>query len=105
MVEGLTPTIVGYLPTWIIYFTTYDHFKRYLNAHLTTIQPVVHMSGTFDLILSVNIVYFNIEFVICVCVCKAAVMAGTCSTIATNPLWLIKTRMMVLTYHLIIYIL
>lgn len=25
--RGLTPTVVGYLPTWAIYFTIYDHCK------------------------------------------------------------------------------
>lgn len=25
--RGLTPTIVGYLPTWAIYFTIYDYCK------------------------------------------------------------------------------
>jgi solute carrier family 25 folate transporter 32 len=25
--RGLTPTVVGYLPTWAIYFTIYDYCK------------------------------------------------------------------------------
>lgn len=25
--RGLTPTVVGYIPTWAIYFTAYDYCK------------------------------------------------------------------------------
>lgn len=28
--RGLGPTIIGYLPTWAIYFTVYDQVKRQL---------------------------------------------------------------------------
>ncbi|KAI9476518.1 MAG: mitochondrial carrier domain-containing protein [Benjaminiella poitrasii] len=59
--RGLGPTILGYLPTWAIYFTAYDylgHDEEWL-LHITS-----------------------------------AMSAGAVSTMLTNPLWVIKTRLM-----------
>lgn len=68
--RGLGPTIIGYLPTWAIYFTVYDAAK----AKLSDSRPN-HQEDVLTHIL-------------------AAITAGASSTIATNPLWLIKTRFM-----------
>jgi solute carrier family 25 (mitochondrial folate transporter), member 32 len=32
--RGLVPTLVGYLPTWAIYFTAYEHFKPFFRRQL-----------------------------------------------------------------------
>ncbi|OAV88840.1 hypothetical protein PTTG_04454 [Puccinia triticina 1-1 BBBD Race 1] len=68
--RGLGPTIIGYLPTWAIYFTIYDAAK----AKLADSRPN-HQEDAVAHVL-------------------AAMTAGATSTIATNPLWLIKTRFM-----------
>lgn len=73
MYRGLSPTILGYLPTWTVYFWSYDRYKLWAARRLgrESTDSLVHIAG--------------------------AVMAGTTSNIVTNPLWLIKTRMM--THH------
>ncbi|CAH7667800.1 mitochondrial carrier domain-containing protein [Phakopsora pachyrhizi] len=68
--RGLGPTIIGYLPTWAIYFTIYDAAK----LKISYLRPN-HEEDVVSHVL-------------------AAMSAGATSTIATNPLWLIKTRFM-----------
>jgi solute carrier family 25 folate transporter 32 len=92
--RGLGPTILGYLPTWAIYFAVYDGIKTafgetsvgmqsakpnerlYPAAQVKGYQPVVREHPWTLHILS-------------------AMTAGAASTICTNPLWVIKTRFMV----------
>ncbi|KAI3642431.1 hypothetical protein MP228_011986 [Amoeboaphelidium protococcarum] len=71
--RGLSPTILGYLPTWTVYFWSYDRYKLYIAKYLqaSAQDSRVHILG--------------------------AILAGTTSNIVTNPLWLVKTRMM--TFH------
>nr|QKK35439.1 mitochondrial Yia6 [Starmerella bombicola] len=80
--NGLTPLLVGYLPSWAIYFYVY---KR--------MQEKLHVSRATDLYSSssVSTDYFSEV--------KCAVAAGACSTLATNPIWMIKTRMMAQSKH------
>lgn len=67
--RGLGPTILGYLPTWAIYFTTYDYCKsRWSNKLDHEKEWLLHI--------------------------VSAMTAGAASTILTNPLWVIKTRLM-----------
>ncbi|MBW0463169.1 hypothetical protein O181_002884 [Austropuccinia psidii MF-1] len=73
--RGLGPTIIGYLPTWAIYFTIYDAAK----ARLASLRPN-HQETILSHVL-------------------AAMTAGAISTTATNPLWLIKTRFMAQRTH------
>jgi solute carrier family 25 folate transporter 32 len=72
MYRGLSPMMLGYLPTWAVYMTVYDKTKGYFNRKGWHNDPK-------DLYIS------NIY---------SAVSAGACSTLATNPIWVIKTRMM-----------
>ena len=101
MYRGLGPTILGYLPTWAIYFAVYDGIKTtfgeaplgvssvdhkgtasnrngrvYPAAQVKGYQPVMREHPWSLHILS-------------------AMTAGATSTICTNPLWVIKTRFMV----------
>ncbi len=92
MYRGLGPTILGYLPTWAIYFAVYDGIKRnfgekplneanggrhvYPAAQVKGYQPLARENPWTLHILS-------------------AMTAGATSTICTNPLWVIKTRFMV----------
>ncbi|KAI8388760.1 mitochondrial carrier domain-containing protein [Radiomyces spectabilis] len=68
--RGLGPMLVGYLPTWAIYFTVYDYCKGRWTGQLG--QPgrdwTLHIAS--------------------------AMTAGAASTSLTNPLWVIKTRFM-----------
>ncbi|KAI8639403.1 mitochondrial carrier domain-containing protein [Parasitella parasitica] len=69
--RGLGPTVVGYLPTWAIYFTVYDYCK--INWAKGDIENdwLAHISS--------------------------AMTAGMVSTTLTSPVWVIKTRFMTQT--------
>ena len=72
MYRGLSPMMLGYLPTWAVYMTVYDKTKDYFNRNGWHTDPRdLYMSRVYS-----------------------SVCAGACSTIATNPIWVIKTRMM-----------
>ncbi|THH08332.1 hypothetical protein EW146_g9031 [Bondarzewia mesenterica] len=99
MYRGLGPTILGYLPTWAIYFSVYDGIKtRFGDAPLASthtqdrdnerLYPAPSAKGYQPVIRehpwSLHIL--------------SAMCAGATSTICTNPLWVIKTRFMVRIY-------
>ncbi|KAL4785772.1 mitochondrial carrier domain-containing protein [Aspergillus varians] len=65
--QGLGPMLLGYLPTWAVYLAVYDRSREY------------YYEKTDSWWLSRG---------------YASVTAGACSTIATNPIWVIKTRLM-----------
>ncbi|KAK4188047.1 mitochondrial carrier domain-containing protein [Podospora australis] len=67
MYRGLGPIIMGYLPTWAVWFTVYNKSKEYL-APYSEKQYVINF--------------------------WSSIIAGGTSTIATNPIWVIKTRLM-----------
>lgn len=65
--RGLGPMLLGYLPTWAVYLTVYERSR----------QPYYDMCGNWWLAR-----------------CYASLSAGACSTLLTNPIWVIKTRLM-----------
>lgn len=67
MYRGLGPIVMGYLPTWAVWFTVYNKSKDYLNQR------------------------YKYPFLVNM---ASSVVAGASSTIATNPIWVIKTRLM-----------
>ncbi|RFU27924.1 hypothetical protein B7463_g8420, partial [Scytalidium lignicola] len=67
MYRGLGPIILGYLPTWAVWFTVYGKSKEYLSKSIA--NPLV------------------VNF-------WSSIIAGASSTMATNPIWVIKTRLM-----------
>ena len=71
--RGLSPTLMGYLPTWALYFSLYESMKK----HMFELQQKGHISTYTAYSVS-------------------AMTAGICSTAITNPLWVIRTRFMVL---------
>ncbi|KAF2209077.1 hypothetical protein CERZMDRAFT_47898 [Cercospora zeae-maydis SCOH1-5] len=72
MYRGLGPMLLGYLPTWAVYMAVYDSSREYFYAH-----------GYGD---SNKDKWFARVY--------ASVTAGACSTVTTNPIWVIKTRLM-----------
>ncbi|XP_073049977.1 nicotinamide adenine dinucleotide transporter 1, chloroplastic-like [Primulina eburnea] len=68
--RGLTPTLAALLPNWAVYFTVYGHLKELLHSY----------EGSSDqLSFTSNMV--------------AASGAGAATSIAINPLWVVKTRL------------
>ncbi|KAG8983501.1 hypothetical protein FRB90_005944 [Tulasnella sp. 427] len=78
--RGLGPTMLGYLPTWAIYFTVYDGVKGWLG------QPPTGYDGTVgNPRPSLN--PWTVHLL-------ASVTAGATGTVLTSPLWVVKTRFM-----------
>ena len=67
--KGLGPTLVGVIPARAINFYTYGNGKRIISEHFAHgyESPVVHLS--------------------------AAAIAGVVTATATNPIWVVKTRL------------
>ncbi|KAF5005187.1 hypothetical protein FDECE_8360 [Fusarium decemcellulare] len=65
--RGLGPIVMGYLPTWAVWFTVYNESKVWLGEH-------------YDNKNLINL--------------WSSLIAGASSTIVTNPIWVIKTRLM-----------
>jgi len=93
--RGLGPTILGYLPTWAIYFAVYDGIKTRFGELPLGIDPPVAKSSErlypapsakgYQPIMREHPWSLHI---------LSAMAAGAASTICTNPLWVIKTRFM-----------
>ena len=67
MYRGLGPMLMGYLPTWAVYLTVYENTREFWHDQC----------GNWWLAR-----------------CYASLTAGACSTVLTNPIWVIKTRLM-----------
>ncbi|KAK5138323.1 hypothetical protein LTR08_003384 [Meristemomyces frigidus] len=77
MYRGLSPMLLGYLPTWAVYMSVYDSTRLYLYSNGYNESDRYRWTAR---------VY-------------ASVTAGACSTLATNPIWVIKTRLMSQSSH------
>ncbi|CAH9085608.1 unnamed protein product [Cuscuta epithymum] len=69
MYRGLSPTVLALLPNWAVYFTIYEQLKSLLCSD----------DEKHRLSVGANML--------------AASGAGAATTIATNPLWVVKTRL------------
>ncbi|KAL4399512.1 NAD transmembrane transporter [Malassezia pachydermatis] len=72
--RGLGPTVIGYLPTWAIYFCVYDAGKTFLSDNAPSLKAhpfTIHIAS--------------------------AMFAGATSTTCTSPMWVVKTRCMLQT--------
>ncbi|XP_059659586.1 nicotinamide adenine dinucleotide transporter 1, chloroplastic [Cornus florida] len=69
MYRGLSPTVLALLPNWAVYFTIYEQLKSFLYSD----DEKHHLS------IGANMI--------------AASGAGAATTIATNPIWVVKTRL------------
>ena len=72
MYRGLGPMLLGYLPTWAVYMAVYDSSREFF---------IEHHYGLREDDKWLPRIY-------------ASLTAGACSTIVTNPIWVIKTRLM-----------
>ncbi|XAR72322.1 hypothetical protein NMG60_11018920 [Bertholletia excelsa] len=70
MYRGLSPTLLALLPNWAVYFSVYSHLKDLLHSH---------GDNGDQLSFGANMI--------------AASGAGAATAIATNPLWVVKTRL------------
>ncbi|KAK2739118.1 hypothetical protein FQN57_006684 [Myotisia sp. PD_48] len=70
--KGLGPMLLGYLPTWAVYLTIYDRSRDYFYDRTDNWW----LARAY-----------------------ASISAGACSTIVTNPIWVIKTRLMSQSLH------
>ncbi|KAL9332300.1 hypothetical protein ACSQ67_001910 [Phaseolus vulgaris] len=71
MYRGLAPTVLALLPNWAVYFSTYEQLKSFLHSD----DDSHHLSIGSNMI--------------------AASGAGAATTMFTNPLWVVKTRLQV----------
>ncbi|KAL0581185.1 hypothetical protein V5O48_000875 [Marasmius crinis-equi] len=93
--RGLGPTILGYLPTWAIYFAVYDGIKStfgeaplgLVKAKESDLYPAAQAKG-YQPVMREHPWSLHI---------LSAMSAGATSTLCTNPLWVIKTRFMTQT--------
>ncbi|KAF2461581.1 calcium-binding mitochondrial carrier protein Aralar2 [Lineolata rhizophorae] len=67
MYRGLGPMLLGYLPTWAVYMSVYESSRESYYQKIEN-KWVARIS--------------------------ASITAGACSTLVTNPIWVIKTRLM-----------
>ncbi|KAF2155665.1 MC family mitochondrial carrier protein [Myriangium duriaei CBS 260.36] len=65
--RGLGPMLLGYLPTWAVYMAVYDGSREFYYGKVEN----KWLARIY-----------------------ASITAGACSTLATNPIWVIKTRLM-----------
>lgn len=75
--RGLVPIVIGYIPTWTIYFMIYEKSKRHF-LHDDSNSSSLSRAG-------VHI--------------GSAITAGACSTLVTNPIWVVKTRLMTQSFE------
>ena len=67
MYRGLGPMLLGYLPTWAVYLTVYENTREFW----------YDQCGNWWMAR-----------------CYSSLTAGACSTVLTNPIWVVKTRLM-----------
>jgi len=70
--KGLGATMLGYVPNWAVYFTTYQWSKKQFASYLSSIK--------YEHDVLTNLL--------------ASVKAGAVSNIALAPVWTVRTRMM-----------
>lgn len=68
--RGLSPTIIALLPNWAVYFTVYGQLKNFLQRQKDAGEEIS---------VGANVI--------------AAAGAGAATSIVTNPLWVVKTRL------------
>jgi solute carrier family 25 (mitochondrial folate transporter), member 32 len=93
--RGLGPTILGYLPTWAIYFAVYDGIKTRFGELPLGVDPPIAKSERLYPAPSAKGYQPIVREHPWSLHLLSAMAAGATSTICTNPFWVIKTRFMV----------
>ena len=93
--RGLGPTIIGYLPTWAIYFAVYDGIKTLFGELPLGVDPPIAKSERLYPAPSAKGYQPIVREHPWSLHLLSAMAAGATSTVCTNPLWVIKTRFMV----------
>lgn len=75
--RGLVPITIGYLPTWTIYFTVYERAKKFYPQFVQEHFPEMDYAMVSHFL--------------------SALTAGSASSICVNPIWVVKTRLMIQT--------
>ncbi|ODV90484.1 hypothetical protein CANCADRAFT_12151, partial [Tortispora caseinolytica NRRL Y-17796] len=83
--RGLAPIILGYVPTWMVYFPIYEQLKVSLRGVFASTSATANVGA--DPLGPVQKEGYLINIL-------AAVGAGGSSTLVTNPIWVVKTRLM-----------
>ncbi|ODV64501.1 mitochondrial carrier [Ascoidea rubescens DSM 1968] len=78
--RGLIPITLGYFPTWMIYFTVYEKAKIF---YPTIFHEYIQIDNNHTL----NFLSYSFS----------AITAGAVSSTFTNPIWVVKTRLMLQT--------
>ncbi|ORZ40875.1 mitochondrial carrier domain-containing protein [Catenaria anguillulae PL171] len=91
--RGLSATMLGYLPSWAIYFMVYEESKQFFHRLVppppSADEDPRHNVGFAPAPLgAVGLLTPNVINVL------SAMSAGIASTTATNPLWVVKSRFM-----------
>ncbi|KAJ7548488.1 hypothetical protein O6H91_07G014200 [Diphasiastrum complanatum] len=80
--RGLSPTMLALLPNWAVYFTAYEQMKRFLYSKGHDHDPHNENCESLQyhrLTIGENVV--------------AAAVSGAATSLVTNPLWVVKTRL------------
>jgi solute carrier family 25 folate transporter 32 len=85
MYRGLGPMLLGYVPTWAVYLTVYNKSQGYFRTKT---------GGPFPMLPSERCLINNCLDNWFLANVYASLTGGACSTFATNPIWVIKTRLM-----------
>lgn len=91
--RGIVPIVIGYIPTWTIYFFLYEKSKALLSKkYRITSDELATPSDSLEThprqsTMSTTLNPFIIHIFSALC-------AGSASTIITNPIWVVKTRLM-----------
>ncbi|KAL9651787.1 hypothetical protein ABK040_014432 [Willaertia magna] len=65
--KGLGTNLLGYVPNWAVYFTSYEYLKEVFAKPLANHESLNHMASSM--------------------------LSGALTSIVTSPMWVIKTRM------------
>ena len=85
--RGLGPMLLGYLPTWAVYLSVYEHTRQFYHE-LSGEFPNSYCKPRGRAGLTIWVGSWWLAR------CYSSLTAGACSTILTNPIWVIKTRLM-----------
>ncbi|EJD40916.1 mitochondrial NAD transporter [Auricularia subglabra TFB-10046 SS5] len=95
--RGLSPTLLGYLPTWAIYFSVYDSIKKHFGEPpLGAVESAAQRRSQHSIIPAAQAKGYQPAFTegSWSLHILSSVGAGMTSTLCTNPFWVIKTRFM-----------